>query len=381
MSYFQIIIIAATTLLCLTYASIIGLFTKGWFRLHVQSPTGTPPSLMVTIIIAVRNEAFNLSACLGAIAVQDYPRHLFEVIVVDDHSEDGTGDLVRQIISDNPAIKIKLLTLQAGLQGKKAAISQAVFSAAGEWIVTTDADCIMGKEWLTTMIKSAEDERLEMILAPVIFNREKSVFGQLQELEFMSLMASSAGAASSGLPIMCNGANLAYRKNAFLEINGYSTDREIVSGDDMFLMMNLRKAYGSGAIRFIKSPLAIVTTPASATFPEFINQRLRWVSKSRGYRDAWVLFTSALVFFFSLCTVISMVAWASGYTGPIIPAAFLSVKLLADFPLMTSFVRFTGRSCLMLWYVPLQIIYVFYVTFFGTFGNILSYRWKGRELR
>ena len=253
--------------------------------------------------------------------------------------------------------------------------------AAGEWIVTTDADCTMDKQWLSALMQDAGDSGLQMLLAPVVYSQEKSVFGQLQEIEFMSLIASSAGASTLGMPIMCNGANLAYQKNAFMKLNGYVADQKFASGDDMFLMMKIRKAYGSRAIRFVKSPLAIVTTKAAATLSDFANQRLRWVSKSKGYRDAGVLTTAVIVYAFSLSAFISLLSWASGLSGPLVPLTFLSVKILADFPLMAAYSRFANRSRLMLWYVPMQFIYLFYVTLFGALGNVLVCRWKGRELK
>ena len=380
MTTFQIIVFTGVSMLCFAYAAIIGLFTMGWFRLPRNISTGRPSTTLVTVIIAARNEAANLGACLDAIAAQDYPQQLLEVIVVDDHSSDGTGELVRNRISDFPLRKLKLLTPDAGIQGKKAAISLAMNWAIGEWIITTDADCIMDKQWLATLMQCTGDERLQMLLAPVCFNREKSVFGQLQELEFMSLMAASAGAAHIRLPIMCNGANLAYRKKAFLEINGYAADQKFASGDDMFLMMKIHEIFGSRAIRFVKSPSAMVSTSAARTLSAFVNQRLRWVSKSKGYRDTGVIITSVVVYAFSLSTLISVLAWAGGYTEPIVPVTFLSVKLLVDFPLMAAYSRFANRSRLLLWYVPLQFIYIFYVTLTGVLGNVLLYRWKGRGL-
>lgn len=380
MSIIQLISFFGTAIICIAYALLIGSFTIGWFRLPLVSSSLQPPSTIATIIIAARNEEVNLGNCLRAIAAQDYPKTLFEVIVVDDHSTDGTIELVRKIISEYPSLKIKLLELGDGMEGKKNAISQAINSAIGEWIVTTDADCRMYKQWISSLMQYAPDKSLQMLLAPVVFKREKSIFGQLQELEFLSLQASTAGAAGMGLPIMCNGANLAYRKNTFLEINGYLGNKHFASGDDMFLMMKIRKTYGSRSIRFVKSISAIVTTSAASNFSGFINQRLRWVSKSSGYRDAWVIMTSVVVYAFSLGTIISVLAWAFGYAEPLVPVTFLSVKLLVDFPLMAACTRFVNRSHLMLWYIPLQFIYLVYVTIIGALGNLIKYSWKGREL-
>jgi hypothetical protein len=131
----------------------------------------------------------------------------------------------------------------------------------------------------------------------------------------------------------------------------------------------------------VKSLSAIVTTSSATTLSAFVNQRLRWVSKSRGYRDAWVLITSAVVYAFSLSTLVSMLAWAVGLSGPLVPVTFFSLKLLVDFPLLAAYGHFVNRRRLLLWYVPLQFIYPVYVALIGVMGNVLLYRWKGRELR
>ena len=381
MNTLQMIILAGALTLCFAYALLIGLFTISWYRIPLQSSSMRPATTVVSIIIAARNEADTLGACLQSLAAQDYPKQLFEVIVVDDHSIDGTAGLVRNIISADPLRKLILLAADAGSQGKKSAVSKAMDYAAGEWIVTTDADCTMDKQWLSALMQDAGDPGLQMLLAPVVYSQEKSVFGQLQELEFMSLIASSAGAAGLGMPVMCNGANLAYRKNIFSQLNGYAHDQQFASGDDMFLMMKIRKACGSRAIRFVKSPLAIVTTKAAVTFSDFANQRLRWVSKSKGYRDAGVLMTALIVYTFSLCAFISLLAWAAGLIGPWFPLTLFAVKILTDLPLMMAYSRFANRRGLMLWYVPMQFIYLFYVVLFGALGNVMQYRWKGRELK
>lgn len=381
MSTFQIFVFIGAAMLCFAYAILIVLFTIGWFHPRRTNSSIQSPTTLVSVIIAARNEEASLATCLDAISAQDYPKQLLEVIVVNDHSSDGTENLVRKIISDHPLLKLSLRTLETGIEGKKAAISLAMNYATGEWIVTTDADCRMDKQWITTLMKCTRDGHLQMLLAPVVFSREKSIFGQLQELEFMSLMAASAGAANMGLAIMCNGANLAYRKNTFKNINGYAADQKFASGDDMFLMIKIRKIFGSSAIRFVQSPSAIVTTSAAATASAFINQRIRWASKSRVYQDVGVLFTSAVVYAFSLSTFISMLAWGLGLIGPRMALVFLSVKLLVDFPLMAAYSRFANRSRLLVWYVPLQFIYFLYVTLIGALGNVFLYRWKGRKLR
>ena len=119
MSTFQIIALAGAAIICFTYAIIIGLFTISWFRLPRYNASAQASKIFVTLIIAARNEAANIGACLEAIAAQDYSKEHYEVIVVDDHSSDDTAEVVRNIISADPMRKIRLLSSAAGSQGKK----------------------------------------------------------------------------------------------------------------------------------------------------------------------------------------------------------------------------------------------------------------------
>lgn len=381
MSSWIMLVLGVALLVSLAYVVLIISFTIGWFRLRPEESSASPEKVSATIIIAARNEESNIGNCLRAIAAQEYSSGLFEVIVVDDHSTDKTAMVTNQIIAEFPQIQIKLIQLNEKEHGKKAAISKAVAIANNEWIVTIDADCIMGKGWLRMVMSVSANPDIQMVMAPVVFHKTKTVFGNLQELEFLSLIASAAGAVSVGWPIMCNGANLAYRRNAFVNVNGFVSDKGFASGDDMFLMMKIRKMFGPGAVRFVKSPEATVATHSVPTLQEFISQRLRWVSKSKGYTDPRVVFTSVIVFSQSTFILLAMLAWATGIIGPLLPLLLFITKILADFPLMMAVSRFAKRRRLMIWYLPLQILYPVYVAAIGLLGNILSFKWKGREFR
>jgi cellulose synthase/poly-beta-1,6-N-acetylglucosamine synthase-like glycosyltransferase len=356
-------------------------FTIGWFRFRNCEPVSSSGYANVSVIISARNEEANIGICLRAITTQDYPFGEFELIIVDDHSTDNTIPEINKIIAETNRIQIKLIQLTGDELGKKAAIANAISVAKYEWIVTTDADCVMGFNWLGSLMLNAKRTNLQMVMAPVILNKTKTISGNLQELEFLSLIASSAGAASIGLPIMCNGANLAFRKEAFDKIKGFFSDSEFVSGDDMFLMMKIRKMYGPGAIWFEKTISASVFTYGVPTLGEFLNQRLRWVSKSKGYKDAWVILTSLIVFAQSFLLFITMLAWATGLIGPFLPLLLFTTKIFADFPIMMAFSRFAKRDRLMIWYLPLQVIYPVYIVGIGLMGNVLSFTWKGRRLK
>jgi len=380
MNVWIMLFFGSALLFSLAYCSLITLFTIGWFRKRKYEADDTLGTTTISVIIAARNEEINIGNCLKAIIAQNYPAERFEVIIVDDHSTDNTVLEINRVIVVNPGIRIKLLQLAGEEQGKKAAIAKAVSVAENEWTVTTDADCMMGKNWLYELISSSSDPKVKMILAPVIFKKTKTLFGNLQELEFLSLIATSAGAALLGFPIMCNGANLAYRKSAYESVGGFNSDKIFASGDDMFLMMKIRKLYGPGAIRFVKTISAGVSTNAHEKMSEFLNQRLRWVSKSRGYKDPWVIATSAIVFAQSFLLLIVLFGWLTGVIGPTLLIILFSAKFIFDLPLIAAICRFAKRSRLMFWYLPLQLIYPLYIVGIGLLGNILSFTWKGRKL-
>jgi cellulose synthase/poly-beta-1,6-N-acetylglucosamine synthase-like glycosyltransferase len=368
-------------LICVFYVVLIILFTIGWFRLANYKTPASSGIEKVSLIIAARNEEGNIGNCLAAILNQDYPSGLFEIIIVNDHSTDNTVLEINRVIAANPGIQVRLLQLSGEKQGKKAAITLAVSEAKNEWIVTADADCIMGSNWLKSLMGGASDPAIHMLLAPVIFQKTKTISGHLQELEFLSLIASSAGAVSVRLPIMCNGANLAYRKAAFIKAGGFVSDNGYASGDDIFLMMKIKKMFGSRSINFVKSTSASVFTHAAPSLNEFMNQRLRWVSKSKGYKDPWVQLTSIIVFAQSLFLLVALLAWVTGLIGPMLSIVLFTGKFLADITIMTSVCRFTNQSRLIIWYLPLQLIYPVYIVLIGILGNILSFSWKGRKLR
>jgi len=128
----------------------------------------------------------------------------------------------------------------------------------------------------------------------------------MQHLEFLSLVASGAASVNSGFPVMCNGANLIYEKKAFDEVNGFDANENYASGDDVFLLLKMKKHFGKRSISVLNKPKAIVYTEAKKTLSELTHQRLRWASKTKGYRDFAILFVAAIVFGFNLSIITNL---------------------------------------------------------------------------
>jgi poly-beta-1,6-N-acetyl-D-glucosamine synthase len=244
---------------------LIAAITIGWLKLKVFIKNDSSPQIKVSAIVAVRNEEENIKMLLTSLLSQDYPSQLLEIIIVDDHSTDSTLRLIEEfILQKKESQNLKLFSLAEGDgSGKKAAINTGIRGSGGELIVITDADCTAGSSWISTLVSYYTEHHPQMILGPVSMTDGGSFFGKLQALEFMSLISSAAGSCSAGFPILANGANIAFTRQAYDSCRGFSGNVQFPSGDDMFLMMSIKRKFGAKSIHFLKSVETIVFTPAT----------------------------------------------------------------------------------------------------------------------
>jgi len=367
------------------YAAIIMLFTLGWFKLNSISVGKSHFSTFVSIIIPARNEEKNIITCLNHLLLQNYPKNLFEIIIVDDSSTDHTAELVEKFILVNEyhGIKIRLLKLSetAIISGyKKAAIKHGILNSSGNLIITTDADCESGEKWISSIASMYEAEHPKMIVAPVKIVTNNTFFSRLQALEFQSMIASTAGAIGMNRPIMCNGANLAYSREAFFAVGGFDGNENFASGDDLFLLFKICNRFDYQSIKFLKDSNAMIMTQPMKTYKDFLSQRLRWVSKSKGYKNITIIITAMVVYLFNLVLIAGlMISFFNAQFINLEISLFL-LKILFDFPLMLSITRFAKQQNLMWFYLPLQVLNSFYTVGIGLVGNFVRTSWKGRKL-
>jgi cellulose synthase/poly-beta-1,6-N-acetylglucosamine synthase-like glycosyltransferase len=263
------------------------------------------------------------------------------------------------------------------IHGKKQAISEAIRVSNGDLIITTDADCRVTKNWISSIVEYYERYKPAMIAGPVCIADGGNLFQHMQGLEFLSLISSGAAAMKLRMPVMCNGANLAYEKKAFIEAGGYDANNKYTSGDDIFLMLTMKNTT-KRKIAFIKCSDAIVHTSAQATFKDFTNQRKRWASKSSGYTDAAIVSVALLVFLFNLSLIASAIsAIFSKAFLPVFLIGFI-IKIVVDFPLLLGITSFVKKKRLLLFYFPLQLVYPFYIILTASFGLFGKFEWKKR---
>ena len=340
-------------ILILPYFILLFKIYRGLLKITVFEAS-TDPAIFVSVVVACRNEQKNLPALLDSIAQQSYPGNLFEVIFVDD----GSTDKTLEVLSEFAGIS-NILTLNSIGKGKKQALRTGIIAAKGNLIITTDADCRMGKNWIRIIAAFYELNRPDMIICPVQIESAPGIFGKFQELEFMSLQGITAGSAISEEPTMCNGANLAFKKSMYLHHSDYLHD-EINSGDDIFLMHNLKKEYRS-KILWLESSDAMVMTESSSTIGSFLKQRSRWISKGKSYKDRDTIVLGIVIFVAIVLQISCFIAWLF---YPVLTGVFLVILILKSVPdfliLLNTSGRY-GKKKLMWWFLPAQIIYPIYV--------------------
>lgn len=336
------------------------------------------PYSRISVIVAVKNEEANVASLIQSIVAQNYPKNYFEVILVDDHSNDLTPRVVQQTI--NGLSNFKLISTHWGDAGKKKAITRGIYEAKGELIVTTDADCIVPPNWLARINETFYYYHPKLVFGAVKVIDNGNFLSKLQVLEFSSLMACGAATWNLGIPSMCNAANLAFYKWYFYKVGGYEDNFEIASGDDEFLMRKILAHYGGGVV-FMNYRDAIVSTQPQPSIDEFINQRLRWASKLP-HNPSWP--TKVLAWYVILFQSSYLLLLGLALTNSI--SLELSVILLVGKLLFE--LIFLKRSTLFLqikWsftsFFALQFLYPLYVVYVGIASNFRSYQWKGNRYK
>jgi cellulose synthase/poly-beta-1,6-N-acetylglucosamine synthase-like glycosyltransferase len=368
--------------LLLFYVLLLLLYSYGWFaQKEFLIEKNYSPKTRISVIVAARNEAENIERCVQSILSQRYPRHLFELIIVDDHSTDNTVELVCAIASEN----LKLISLNDFLSEgelvisyKKKALALGIAQSRGSLIVTTDADCWMGNQWLDCLAAIYEKEGPEMIVAPVKFSSDASLLQQFQSLDFMTMQGITVATVRLGLGIMCNGANLAFSRRAYDAVGGYEGINHLVSGDDYLLQLKIKKQFPKG-VHYLKSPMAIVSTLPQSTWSNFIQQRIRWASKTGKYDD--VKMTLILLSLYTFNCSLFLLGLVAIFDTVLLKTFLLVfiVKVFAELLFLLPVARFYGQTKQLIIFPLLQPLHILYIIVAGFLSRIGKFEWKNRS--
>jgi glycosyltransferase involved in cell wall biosynthesis len=378
-----LIYLCLAIILLLAYSVITLYYRHTWQATPIfKTPEHLRISTTISVIIPARNEAKHIRKCLDHLLAQQYPEEQFEILVINDHSTDKTADIVRSFHEP----RIQLLELAQYLTGKepiisfkKKAIELGIVKAKGHLILTTDADCWMPPTWLHTIAAFYQKKKPVMIAAPVVLEGEETSLQRFQALDFTGMMAVTAAGIHSKNMHLANGANLCYEKHAFEAVSGFQDIDQLASGDDLLLMQKMARRF-PGKIAFCKSLPATVYTSVQPDWNSFLEQRVRWATKSAKYPDWRITVVLAIVFI--LCWGILISFLLAPFFGVIffwIGLAALLGKSAIDYLLLSSTTAFFNRTSLMKSFITSQLWHIAYIAGLGLLANIRKqYRWKGR---
>ncbi len=330
-----------------------------------------------SIMVPFRNEEENLEILIESLNRIEYPLNKFEVIFINDNSEDHSLEIANKVLKFIN-FNYTLLSQDKDILGKKAALTLGIENANHPWIITTDADCTVQPLWLKLYDQKIEEKEVKMLAGPVSYYSHSSGFlDAFQKLDLAGLMGSTIGSFGIGNPVMCNGANLLFSKESFNEVSGYKGNISISSGDDMFLMEKFKLRYPD-KIRYLKANGAIVFTTAMVGLKPLINQRIRWSAKSTQYGSFMIKFTGIFVGTGNLSFLALLILAILGISlRNVIP--IIALKLIINFWMIKITSNFLRDSKKLIYYPIVAMIYPFYVIGITIISQFFTFEWKGRR--
>ncbi|WP_053976211.1 glycosyltransferase family 2 protein [Mangrovimonas xylaniphaga] len=338
------------------------------------------PKTQFSMVIPFRNEAQNLPKLLKSLGNLNYPESLFEIIFVNDESTDDSVSIIETYFSGKQVNFKVIPNHRSSNSPKKDAISTAIDSAKNEWIVTTDADCIVPKYWLDCFDSFIQTNNTNFIVGPVSYHHVTSFLDRFQLLDILSLQGATIGGFGIGKPFLCNGANLVYKKALFHTLNGFEGNNGIASGDDIFMLEKATKT-GLDHVHYLKSTRAMVTTTAEKSLKFLISQRIRWAAKTSKYSSYFSKITALSVFAMNAILVCLLLFWIMDIASLRTLGYLFTLKFCIDFLLIFKVSRFFEQEQYLSSYIPSSFLYPFFSVYVAVSSIFKGYKWKGRSYK
>jgi cellulose synthase/poly-beta-1,6-N-acetylglucosamine synthase-like glycosyltransferase len=342
--------------------------------------TNMSPKTAFTIVVPFRNEEKNLNRLLESFSQLNYPISLIQIVMVDDFSKDNSTRIYNRWRMLHEAVDTTLLeNMVLSNSPKKDALTRAIPIAKHDWIITTDADCIVARNWLLTLDNYIQSHNPEMIIGAVMYKAKNNWFHHFQQLDLMSLQGTTIGSFGIGKPFMCNGANFAYTKKFFNEIGGFGGISDKASGDDVLLLQKAVKA-NKEKVHYLKNNEVIVKTKPENDLFRLFMQRVRWAGKTTGYSSGYAKMLAVIVLLMNLSLVVGCWLLVIGKLDLNTLLIVFCVKYLIDYILLyqsNSYLR-KGK-----FFVPIasSVIYPFFASLVGIYSLFGSFIWKGRTFK
>lgn len=372
--------IIVLSIVLLIYVVLIVQLILGFGKVKTFELTNLESKTSFSIVVPFRNEEKNLRKLLRSISDLNYPRELFELIMVDDFSKDQSERVYINWRMENNKIETTLLeNLRLSNSPKKDAISRAIPIIKKDWVLTTDADCIVNENWLLTLDQFIQQTKAEMVVGAVIYKTKNNWFHHFQQLDLLSLQGTTIGSFGLGKPFMCNGANFAYSKKFFQELGGFGGINDRASGDDVMLLQKavLKKPE---AVQYLKNEDSIVKTKPENDLFKLFMQRVRWASKATGYSSSYAKILAVGVLLMNLSIVVSCGLWVADLLDWKVFFAVFLIKYLVDYILLSLANGYLRKRKFML---PLasSLVYPVFASVVGIYSLFGSFEWKGRKFK
>lgn len=367
-------------ILLVLYLILLSKYLTGWKKTEefpIVSDIIIGDEIYISILIALRNEEKNIPRLFQCLEQQTYPKNLFEIILVDDHSVDRTWDLIRKHKNDY-RLTIKALQNLPHQIGKKTALLKGIQKAKGEVIIQSDADCRMGENWISTLAGYYIKNKPSLVIAPVQLSGNSSFLSWFQIFENAALMVSTCGSIYFRKPILANGANMLYEKNRVLSYQD-PFNSSVQSGDDIFLTLKINEDKPSG-VHFLKSKSATVTTDTNVSFQGFWQQRKRWIQKSNRYKNPHIILSSLIILLGNLLPLAGLI-YSLITREWWVAIALFGVKMTMDTLHILSGISFLEKKFNVLFLAFSHALYPVYVFFLSVLGTLGTIEWKERKFK
>ena len=362
------------------YLILLAGFVLGFDKVKEFKLEDIPSKTKFTVVIPFRNEAKNLNGLLQSIEALNYPKHLFEVILIDDASEDNSTEIIKMFLNKSRK-SIRLISNERQTDSpKKDAITSGISKSKNDWIITTDADCILPKYWLDSYDEYIRYSNSACISAPVTYRNENTFLNRFQILDILSLQGATVGGFGINKPFMCNGANFAYKKALFKELKGFEGNTKIASGDDIFLLEKIVKTYPK-RVHYLKCKHAMITTASEPTWAKLVSQRIRWASKTTAYKHWFGKLTGGIVLLMNGFLISALILSFTGYFSLKALLYFLIIKFSLDFLLIYKSAMFFDQQGSLKMYPIGFFIYPFFSAYVALKSLFTGYTWKERSFR
>ena len=365
-------------IITILYLFLIGSFIIGFDKVNDFHLKDLKAKTKFSVVIPFRNEEKNLKLLLESIKHLNYPKELFEIIFVDDESDDDSVTIINQFLKSSKVNTSIISNVRISQSPKKDAIATAISNAKNEWIVTTDADCVLPKFWLDSFDEFIQSKQPELIVAPITYRKLYSFLHRFQLLDILSLQGSTIGGFGINKPFLCNGANLAYTKQLFQQLKGFEGNETIASGDDIFLLEKAVKLVPE-KVMFLKSEQSIVSTLPQPSFKELISQRVRWAAKSSAYQNLFSKIVGIIVFLMNGGMIVFSLLALIGIIKINVLLYLLVIKFGVDFLLIYKTSNFTNQKEVMPSYFFAFLAYPFFSVYVVFASVFRGYKWKGRN--